>query len=315
MAIVDNLKLFKNENGYDVVIGKPEIDENFETLANTLDDRIEKDDENIILKGEKVTAGYDVENNGSRSVVCCDKNKNEANGSAVFGAENEIQADGKQSLTAGTSNIVNGLNALTTGYKNTNNSENGVVFGNDNNISGARNFCMGQYNVSEAPDVYNFGGLITGANTGGFRLNFGMYFDNSQDFSKSFGAYYYKNIETAFFFKTDDDTKTDYNIPIVLYVKSLAYITIKGQALQDDYSTKWIFERKLIVLVDKDGKVTIDSDDNTDIKKDDEDWKFDIESNDSDDDNPPILKISVTGKADTNIIWGGLVDIHFVENK
>jgi len=315
MATKDNLKLFKDENGYDIVVGKPEIDENFELLADELDDRITKTDNLVKINAEEIIGGYDTENTSSRNVVLCDRNKSDAYGSAVFGSENEIQTDGKQSLTAGSLNIVNGLNAFTMGSENTNNSENGVVFGIQNNISGARNFCIGQSNVSSAPDVYNFGAIITGANTQGLRHNIGMYFDNSQDISRAFGFIYYKNIETLFMNKTTDDTQTANNPNVILYPKSLAYITIKGQALQDDYSTKWIFERKLIVLVDADGVVTISDDSNTDIVKDDSDWAFDVSSSDSDDDNPPMIKTSVTGKADTNIVWGGLIDIHFVEDK
>lgn len=47
MAIKDLLKLFRDDNGYDVVVGKKEIDDNFETLADgieTLADKVDKID-------------------------------------------------------------------------------------------------------------------------------------------------------------------------------------------------------------------------------------------------------------------------------
>jgi len=40
MALKDLLKLFKSDNGYDVVVGKKEIDENFEVIADKVDENI-----------------------------------------------------------------------------------------------------------------------------------------------------------------------------------------------------------------------------------------------------------------------------------
>ena len=101
--------------------------------------------------------------------------------------------------------------------------------------------------------------------------------------------------------KTADDTQTDVS-NINLTLKSINTITIIGSILQDDYTTKWSFERVLSVAVKDDGSVTIATDDNTDIVKDDSDWVFDVTS--TDDSDNPYLTMKATGKADTNIIWG-----------
>ena len=101
--------------------------------------------------------------------------------------------------------------------------------------------------------------------------------------------------------KTANDTQTDVS-NITLKLKSANTITIIGSILQDDYTTKWSFERVLAVTVKDDGSVTIASDDNTDNVKDDTDWAFDVTS--TDDTTNPYLTMKATGKADTNIIWG-----------
>jgi len=165
-------------------------------------------------------------------------------------------------------------------------------------------FAIGKDCEAKLPYSFAFGSGCKA--NGGYDFVFGFRITNKQVFSKSFGINMNnvakQNLKHFNSLKTTDETQTNFQFPIALWIKSLNYIIIKCEAIKDDYSTKWIFERKLIVLVDKDGKVTIDSDDNTDIKKDDNDWKFDIES--TDDSENPTLKLKATGKADTTIAWG-----------
>jgi len=105
---------------------------------------------------------------------------------------------------------------------------------------------------------------------------------------------------------TTDDTQTDI-LKTVLKPKCSAEIKITGVAVQDDYATEWVFARDVVVVIDGDGAVTVDVDSNTDAVKDDDDWKFDVASND-DADNPDVT-LSVTGKADVNIIWNAKVEV------
>jgi len=109
--------------------------------------------------------------------------------------------------------------------------------------------------------------------------------------------------------ETTDDTQTDL-FNVVLKPKCTANIKITGTALQDDYSTEWIFNRELAVVIKDDGSVTIDADNNTDVVKDDDDWKFDVSS--TDDSSNPYLTLKVTGKADTNIVWYAKAEINGV---
>jgi hypothetical protein len=137
-------------------------------------------------------------------------------------------------------------------------------------------------------------------------LAFGSMIENKQRKSKSYGisdeTISKQNLTHFNILQTTDDTQSEFDTPLALWLKSLNYIIIKCEAIKDDYATKWIFERKLIVRVDDSGNITIDSDNNTDIVKDDSDWAFDIEAvNDSEN---PTLKLKATGKADTNIAWG-----------
>ena len=141
-------------------------------------------------------------------------------------------------------------------------------------------------------------------------LVIGKEIENKQDisFAKGMSNNNSKAQITTFQYslETTDDTQTNTHYPIKLWIKSLNYIIIKGTIIKDDYSTKWIFERKLIVRVDDEGTITIDDDSNTDIVKDDTDWLFDVEAvNDSEN---PIIKLKVTGKTDTNIDWGIVVE-------
>jgi len=149
-----------------------------------------------------------------------------------------------------------------------------------------------------------FGGDCTINN--GYSFVFGFGIRNKQVFSKSFGVnidgIVKQNLKHFNSLRTTNEDQIEFSVPIFLWIKSLNYIIIKCEAIKDDYSTKWIFERKIIVRVDADGNVTIDSDDNTDIIKDDSDWKFDIES--TNDSENPTLTLKATGKANTNIAWG-----------
>jgi len=178
------------------------------------------------------------------------------------------------------------------------------AFGKDCEVDGYYSFAFGEDCQASGDYSFAFGEDCIAENEDNFVFGFGI--KNKQTYSKSFGINVgnvaKQNLKHFNSLETTDETQTDFQIPIFLWIKSLNYIIIKCEAIKDDYSTKWIFERKLIVLVDKDGKVTIDSDDNTDIKKDDNDWKFDIES--TDDSENPTLKLKATGKADTTIAWG-----------
>jgi len=99
---------------------------------------------------------------------------------------------------------------------------------------------------------------------------------------------------------TTDDTQAEI-LQIFLKPKAIALLKIKGIVLKDDYSTKWAFEREVLVVVDNTGAITVDTDNNTDIKKDDTNLSFDVTGvNDS---ANPYMSLKITGVANTNFIW------------
>ena len=163
---------------------------------------------------------------------------------------------------------------------------------------------IGEGCTASGDGSFAFGNGCTASGINSFTYGDGI--ENKQPYSKSFGidddGITKQNLKYFDILNTTNDTQTDFYSPIALWVRSLNYIIIRCEAIKDDYSTKWIFERKLIVRVNADGNVTIDSDNNTDIVKDDADWAFDIAS--TNDSENPTLTLKATGKADTNIAWG-----------
>ena len=134
---------------------------------------------------------------------------------------------------------------------------------------------------------------------------YGVDFTNKQVASTAYGWRYDSatiQINRSFKqIKTTDDTESDF-MDIELFPKMVCYLKLNGVIYQDDYSTKWIFVRDLVIRTDSDGKITIDKDDNNNIIKDNDDWKLEIEG--TDDNVNPKITLKITGKADTNISWG-----------
>jgi hypothetical protein len=272
MATKDNLKHFKDVNGYDDIVTKSDMDNNLDLLADGIDNTPFDSDDNKIYS--KKSLGFVV---GAKKFDLEDTNN----------GDSKIFFDRSQRSFRG-------------GYVSNNNW--------DTDNRGNYSFAFG-YNVKTTGD-YSFAlGYKTTA-SGYQSLVIGKEIENKQDisFAKGMSNNNSKAQITTFQYslETTDDTQTNTHYPIKLWIKSLNYIIIKGTIIKDDYSTKWIFERKLIVRIDEEGSVTIDDDNNTDIVKDDSDWKFDIEAvNDSEN---PTIRLKVTGKTDTNITWSIAVE-------
>jgi len=232
MALSDILKLFKNADGYNAVVGKKEMDDNLVALAEAID---------------AVPVEIDTEAN---AVVL--RNLNDPN------------------FNAG------GVNDITNSYYAT-------VFGTDNKINANFSSLVGLGSLVRQPFSFQIG-------TGHQTLNTGAY----------------KNIH-AMTIKTDDDTAKD-SIAVELFAQGLHYVKIVGMAAKEDLSAKWIFERILIVSVDSDGAVTIESDTNNDVVKDVDAWAFDVTA--QSDETRPTINIAVTGEEDTTIRWGYTVENH-----
>jgi len=181
-----------------------------------------------------------------------------------------------------------------------------LAFGYECTASGDCSLAFGDTCTASGVYSYAFGDTCTAS--GMYSQAFGGNFENKQPMSQAFGlgnpndSTTKQNLKHFDLIKTTDDTQTNFYFPIALWIKSLNYIIVKCEAIKDDYSTKWIFERKLIVRVDAAGNVTIDSDTNDDIVKDDADWAFDITS--TNDATNPTLTLKATGKASTTIAWG-----------
>ena len=275
MALKDSLKHFKEADGYSVIVTKEDLDNNMDSLADAIDETpFDKDDTQIYPKD--ISLGFVI---GAKSINL--ENSDDGDNKIFFDKEKKAFRGGYVS-----DDKWDNRDYFSFAYGNdVDASENGVAFG-DNVKAIAK-----------------------------FSTIFGQGIENSQPYSQKRGLKqdvssaanrHFNNL------KTTDDTKTSFNQDIILSPSSLFYILIHSTNIQDDYSTKWIFDRNLIVTIDNDKSVTIVSDKNTDIAKDDDDWAFDIEKTDGDDDNPPILTLKATGKADTNIAWSVEVEIREV---
>jgi hypothetical protein len=203
---------------------------------------------------------------------------------------NSSVADGYNSLAFGVECEANGYSSFAFGNTCKATADYSEAWGATCEASGFLSYARGYYAKASANAAQVFGNMI----------------ENKQPVSIAYGGSYdgisNQNLRHFNILKTTGDTQTEFGTPLALWIKSLNYIIIKCEAIQDDFATKWIFERKLIVRVNENGEITIDSDNNTDIVKDDSDWAFDIEAvNDA---TNPTLKLKATGKADTNIAWG-----------
>jgi len=275
MALKDSLKHFKDADGYSVIVTKEDLDNNMDSLADAIDETpFEKDDTQIYPK--EISLGFVI---GAKSINL--ENSDDGDNKIFFDKEKK---------------------AFRGGYVSNDKWDNRDYF----------SFAYGN-DVDASENSVAFGDNVKAIAK--FSTIFGQGIKNSQPYSQKRGLKqdvssaanrHFNNL------KTTDDTKTSFNQDIILSPSSLFYILIHSTNIQDDYSTKWIFERNLIVTIDNDKSVTIVSDKNVDIAKDDDDWAFDIEKTDGDDDNPPILTLKATGKADTNIAWSVEVEIREV---
>ena len=269
MALKDSLKHFKDFDGYSGSLSKADMDNNLDLLADEIDVRVKFDPDK-----ESVAVGYESVVNGDRSFA--------------FGYE--CKANGYNSFAFGYNSETDGTRALAFGYECKATADYSEAWGYECEASAFLSYARGYQVKASANWAQVFGAMIENKQIGSIAYGNGdgnISNQNLRHFNK---------------LNTTDDTQTEFNTPLALWLKSLNYIIIKCEAIKDDYATKWIFERRLIVRVNENGEITIDSDNNTDIVKDDSDWAFDIEAvNDSEN---PTLKLKATGKADTNIAWG-----------
>ena len=89
---------------------------------------------------------------------------------------------------------------------------------------------------------------------------------------------------------------------------AIVNINIYSQNLQDDYSTKWIFEGNIYATIDANGAITV-ANSLTDIVKDDTNWAFATAGNNGDSTGGASIDLKVTGVASTNIKWSVFLDI------
>jgi hypothetical protein len=272
MAIKDNLKHFSDVNGYDDIVTKSDMDNNLDLLADAIDNTPFDSDEDKIYSKKNLgfvvgAKKFDLEDtDNGDSKIFFDRSQKSFRGGYI--SNNNWDTDKRGDFSFG--------------------------FGYDVKATGNYSFALGYKTIASEEGAFGMGLLYENKQPLSFSKG------TSNDNSKAQLTTFQYSLETT------DDTQTNTHYPIKLWLKSLNYIIIKGTIIKDDYSTKWIFERKLIVRVDDDGDITIDDDNNTDIVKDDSDWKFDIEAvNDSEN---PTIKLKVTGKADTNIDWGIVVE-------
>jgi len=272
MAIKDNLKHFSDVDGYSDIVTKSDMDNNLDLLADEIDNTpFDSDDNKIYSK------------NNLGIVV----------GAKKFDLEDTDNGDSKIFFDRSQKSFRGGY-VSNNNWDTDNRGDYSFAFGYDVKATGDYSFAFGYKTIA----------------SGYQSLVIGKEIENKQDISvaKGMSNNNSKAQITKFNYtiETTDDTQTNTQYPIKLWLKSLNYIIIKGTIVRDNYSTKWIFERKLIVRVDEDGSITKDDDNNTDITKDDDDWSFSVEA--VDDSENPIIKMKVTGKSGTNIDWGIAVE-------
>jgi len=325
MALKDSIKHFRDVDNYNTYVEKKDIDDNFDLLADNVDTKADKTIVGIVTDGTTLKQ----QNNENRLAIGTDC---ESSVDFSYSYGNTCTASGGYSQAFGNNCVANNYYSQAFGYTCTASGNYSQAFGYTCTASGDYSYSYGADCKSSGVFAHSYGSGSTASgyfsfaygsgstasgnfsfaygggckSSGNFSFAYGSGFENKQDISKSIGingdGVTKQNLKHINYLKTTDETQTDFNYPIKLWIKSLNYITIKCEAIKDDYSTKWIFERKLIVLVDENGNVTIDSDDNTDIVKDDTDWAFDITS--TNDSENPTLTLKATGKADTTIAWG-----------
>ena len=297
MALKSKLKHFKDFDGYSGSLSKADMDNNLDLLADEIDVRVKFDPDK-----ENVAFGYNSVANGTRSFAfgqSCETNKDysfafgyecEANENYSLAFGNGCKTNGNNSFAFGHECEANGTRALAFGDTCKATADYSEAWGYECEASASYSYARGYQAKASADAAQVFGGMIENKQIGSISYGLGD------------GSISNQNLRHFNILKTTDDTQSEFNTPLALWLKSLNYIIIKCEAIQDDFTTKWIFERRLIVRVNEKGEITIDSDNNTDIVKDDSDWAFDIEAvNDS---TNPTLKLKATGKADTNIAWG-----------
>ena len=261
----DSLKYFSDVDNYSTTITKEDMDTNLKKICQGIGFLQDETDATMIVP----------QNSGVTKIKSPNATSVESN-SISWGEES-----------------IAGENSLSVGYKcEASGNLTSVAIGSESSATGIASYVFG---------------LKVHATALGSVVLCGYDITNKQDMSFSIGASTQsegnakQTIRHYQYSITSDDAQKSFNKPIKLFIKSLNHITMRGQAYQDDYATKWVFERKIIVSVNDAGEITVVSDDATDIVKDDADWAFDIDSaNDSD---TPTLIPKVTGKADTNIIW------------
>ena len=360
MALKDSLKHFSSENGYDVVVTKPDLDNNLDILADGVDaaggfiedatlkayipkilsigivigadkfDLVDSDngdfkmffnrEKGAFRAGAVNASAWDDGNIGNGSFACgvnttASGESSFACGSGTTASKNQSFACGynttaseKQSFACGKETTASGEQSFACGYDTTASGEYGFACGYDTTASGKFSFACGWGATASGDNSFACGINTTASGVGSFITGGGT--EAKQMLSLNVGA----KMETASMStittipqKTTDEKQTTGNYPISLSPKGIFTLKLSATALKDDYSTKWIFEREIVVTTDADGKVTIVSDDNTDKVKDDSDWAFDIAS--TDDDTTPTVDYKMTGKADTNIAWSVKTEI------
>jgi len=123
---------------------------------------------------------------------------------------------------------------------------------------------------------------------------------NSANFQRN---YRFATIDTA------DSTETIIYSYLNMPVKTMFEFDIKLQALQDDYSTKWIAVGTGYATIADDGTIATDIN-LTDVWKDDTDWAFSVSGNNGDSTGGASVDFKVTGKDSTNIKWGLELKVH-----
>jgi len=346
MALKDSLKHFKDENGYDVVVTKPDLDNNLDILADGVDaaggfiedttlkayipkilpigiivgaDKFDlADSDNGDFKmffnrekgafraGAVNASAWDDGNIGNGSFACGVNTT--ASGESSFACGYNTTASEIQSFACGKETTASGEQSFACGYNTTASGEYGFACGWSATASGKNSFASG-YNTTASGD-FSFACGYEAIASEDYSFITGAEAEAKQTISLNVGA----KVETASMStittipqKTTDEKQTTGNYPISLSPKGIFTLKLSATALKDDYSTKWIFEREIVVTTDADGKVTIVSDDNTDKVKDDSDWAFDIAS--TDDGTTPTVDYKMTGKADTNIAWSVKTEI------
>ena len=301
MATKDNLKLFANADGYNVTIGKKDIDGNFVFLADTIDGKYTevntKIDTNYTTLDNKITT-LDTKVDNNYTTLDNKITELSNNSSGVFKYD-----DTNKAITYSSSQYV-GLLGLGSNNSNSGQYEN-IAVGTGNSFSNRQNVVIGDNNT--IPD-YAYRNLIVGNSSKSLTYNtisIGNELANIVPYSLRIGqGNGYSNSSVMLFVTLVNDDEPPPMI-IELQDKSVNLIDLSVVAATVDgaNTNRWVFTQSFVLSINFGGSgFVFEQDTGIQTKvKDNPDWSFAINTINDAPDTVAITANATSGS--DNVGW------------